>query len=174
MSWNPRPKWHDITHKDNESNISNYEPINGATFYALDTERFWVGDGTDWIQQDTWGPNPEFDSTDTGELSVGGGATLSDLLGSNLSQTNGELEATDTDTQLSDSEVQTAINNDGDHGSTASHNYIPDTNLSDSEVVTAVENEASKINADVDQIDGYDIQKDGSGGSGIINFKTSN
>jgi hypothetical protein len=29
-----------------------------------------------------------------------------------------------TDTQLSDSEVQTAINNDSDHGSTAKHNYF--------------------------------------------------
>lgn len=33
------------------------------------------------------------------------------------------ISATDTDTQLSDSEVQTAINDDSDHGSTASHNY---------------------------------------------------
>jgi len=76
MSWNPRPQWDDITHKDNESNISNYDPVNGATFYAIDTERFYLGDGTNWVQQDTWGPNPEFDSatingpTDTQELSV--------------------------------------------------------------------------------------------------------
>lgn len=70
MSWNPRPQWNDITHKDNESNITDYDPVNGATFYAIDTERFYVGDGTDWVQQDTWGPNPEFDSTNTQELSV--------------------------------------------------------------------------------------------------------
>ena len=36
-------------------------------------------------------------------------------------QTVAEL---DTDTQLSDAEVQTAINDDPDHGSTASHNYF--------------------------------------------------
>jgi len=40
-------------------------------------------------------------AADVGGLSVGGGATLSDLLGANLSQTNGVLEATDTDTTYS-------------------------------------------------------------------------
>jgi len=83
-----------------------------------------------------------------------------------------DVSATDTDTQLTTEEVQTAINNDSDHGSTASHNYIPDTNLSDSEVVDAVESHGSKLSANIDQIDGYDIQKNGSDGSGIINFKT--
>ena len=34
------------------------------------------------------------------------------------------ISSTDTDTQLTDSEVQVAVNNDADHGSTASHNYF--------------------------------------------------
>lgn len=47
--------------------------------------------------------------TETEKLSVGDGATLSDLLGTNLSQTNGVLEATDTDTQRTAEEVQDIV-----------------------------------------------------------------
>lgn len=72
---------------------------------------------------------------------VGGGASYSnekaqDAIGNAMTGTGATsvsyddqagtitVNSTDTDTTLSNQEVQTAINNDGDHGSTASHNYF--------------------------------------------------
>lgn len=49
-----------------------------------------------------------------------------------ISQTDdGSVKFKDTDTQLSDSEVETIINNDADHGSTASHNYFTNADETD-------------------------------------------
>jgi len=55
------------------------------------------------------GPVGDYRLVDVGGLSVGGGSTLDDLLGTNLSQANGTLEATDTDTQLTTEEVQDIV-----------------------------------------------------------------
>ena len=99
------------------------------------------------------------------------------------------IGSSDHHTRYSDSEAISAINNDSDHGSTASHNYFSGshndlsnigssdhhTRYSDSEAITAVNSESTlsvNISGDADSVDGYDIQKNGTDGSGIINFKT--
>jgi hypothetical protein len=92
-------------------------------------------------------------------------------------------------TRYADSEAISAINTDADHGSTAAHNYFSGshadltnigasdhhTRYADTEAVSAVNSETSltvDISGDAETVDGYDIQKDGTDGPGIINFKT--
>lgn len=89
----------------------------------------------------------------------------------------------------SDSDAVAAVNADSDHGSTAQHDYFSGSHAdlsgvgssdhhvrySDSEAVSAVNAETSlsvDVSGDADSVDGYDIQKNGTDGSGIINFKT--
>jgi hypothetical protein len=71
----------------------------------------------------------------------------------------------------SDLEQSSATN--GQHLAWDGSAWVPVDPRSDSEVVDAVESHGSKLSANADEIDGYDIQKDGSDGSGIINLKTS-
>lgn len=176
-------------------------------------------------------------------------ATQSWATGGNIAHSDlGSISSDDHHSKYTDSDAETAINNDADHGSTASHDYFSgshvdltnvssndhhsrytdseartavegDVNLSDmssgsassnnvpisngsgdvswnylahgnlsgvsssdhhtrysnSEAVDAVESQTSisvNINGDADTVDGYDIQKNGSDGTGIINFKT--
>ena len=91
--------------------------------------------------------------------------------------------------RYADSEAISAINNDSNHGSTASHNYFSGSHndlsnvgssdhhsrYSDNEAVAAVENDGTlsiNITGNADEVDGYDVQKNGSDSNGIINFKT--
>jgi len=62
------------------------------------------------------------DTTDV-QFTASGASTVSVSADGDGSATV-DISSTDNDTQLTDSEVQTAINNDADHGSTASHNYF--------------------------------------------------
>lgn len=64
------------------------------------------------------------------------------------------ISSNDHHSKYTDSEAINAINNDSDHGSTASHDYLS----------------ANDINST--NWNDYEIQKNGSDGSGIINFKT--
>ena len=75
------------------------------------------------------------------------------------------ISSTDTDTQRTDSEIQTAINNDGDHDATATHNAkninVSDTNvnITTSEMQDAIEKILNNYVAggDID-LNGYSIQ----------------
>lgn len=53
--------------------------------------------------------------------SLTGGVTLDTIAGTNLSINSGSLDVDFS--RYTDSEAESAINNDGDHGSTAAHNY---------------------------------------------------
>lgn len=64
--------------RDIESNLSNYTPHNGAKFEATDTEAVFYGDGTSWIQADTLGQDPWFDTvTASSGINSNGGLDIS-------------------------------------------------------------------------------------------------
>jgi len=63
-----------------------------------------------------------------------------------------------------------SINHDNLSGGTDSNAHH--SRYSDSEAQTAVDGANIDIGGDADSVDGYDIQKNGSDGTGIINFKT--
>mgnify|MGYP000255785414 CR=1 FL=1 len=58
-------------------------------------------------------------------------------------------------TRYSDSEAISAINNDGDHGSTASHNYFSGDHRDLSNVYSNQHHDPA--NQDVESVDGYDV-----------------
>ncbi|WP_143423263.1 hypothetical protein [Halegenticoccus soli] len=45
----------DVIHRDTAANQANYTPEDGAAFYTEDEEMLYLGDGTNWNAQDTWG-----------------------------------------------------------------------------------------------------------------------
>jgi len=65
---------------------------------------------------------------------------------------------------------ESSINHDSLSGGTDSNAHH--TRYSDSEARTAVDNANIDITGDADSVDGYDIQKNGTDGTGVINFKT--
>jgi len=78
--------------------------------------------------------------------------------------------------EIDTSEKASSISNVTDHsdlsgiGSSDHH-----TRYSDNEAVAAVENDGTlsiNITGNADEVDGYDVQKNGSDSNGIINFKT--
>jgi len=110
--------------------------------------------------------------SDAGTLNAGNALTQSgetfDVDESAISHDNiSGVSSSDHHTRYSDSEAISAVNNDTDHGSTANHNYY-----TDSEAQTAVDGANVDITGDADSVDGYDIQKNGTDGTGVINFKT--
>lgn len=60
----------DVPISDAESAIESYRPLAGRMYRPTDSEREYRGDGSSWVQLRSRGPNPEFDSVDTGEVSV--------------------------------------------------------------------------------------------------------
>lgn len=61
----------DIIHRvDADSNKSNWDPETGAALYAEDTEELYLGDGTQWNGQDTWGKTPDFDGVSVDQQPV--------------------------------------------------------------------------------------------------------
>lgn len=53
---------------DTAANQSNYSPKVDQLYYASDTEVWYRGDGTNWVQQETTGPNPTLDTPTIGSL----------------------------------------------------------------------------------------------------------
>ena len=98
----------DIELRDQESNLGDYDPSNGAKFLATDTGVVYLGDGTDWNAtflvaeyDDSTGEATISGTLATSKLDVGsisgsltGGTELSNIAGSNLSiDSNGQLNA---------------------------------------------------------------------------------
>ena len=98
----------DIELRDQESNLGDYDPSNGAKFLATDTGVVYLGDGTDWNAtflvaeyDDSTGEATISGTLATSKLDVGsisgsltGGTELSNIAGSNLSiDSNGTLNA---------------------------------------------------------------------------------
>ena len=98
----------DIELRDQESNLGDYDPSNGAKFLATDTGVVYLGDGTDWnatflaaSYDDLTGEATISGTLVTSKLDVGsisgsltGGTELSNIAGSNLSiDSNGQLNA---------------------------------------------------------------------------------
>lgn len=53
---------------DTEANQSNYSATPGQLYFATDTEVWYRGDGTNWVQQETTGSNPTLDTPTIGSL----------------------------------------------------------------------------------------------------------
>jgi len=70
--------------RDIEANLSTYTPISGAKFVATDTENVYFGDGSNWNQANTFGPDPSFDSASIDEASI-------QNLGSSVDAQNNDL-----------------------------------------------------------------------------------
>ncbi|PSP92174.1 hypothetical protein BRC87_00730 [Halobacteriales archaeon QS_4_66_20] len=98
----------DIELRDQESNLGDYDPTDGAKFLATDTGVVYLGDGTDWNAtflvaeyDDSTGEATISGTLATSKLDVGsisgsltGGTELSNIAGSNLSiDSNGQLNA---------------------------------------------------------------------------------
>ena len=108
------------------------------------------------IDEDHTGDAITPDSVDTGELSVGGGSTLTDLFGNNLSQTSGVLEATDT--QLSDEGVQDIVSGvlSGSGSTTISYddsNNVLTISSTDTDTHIDVQANGSTVGTDVSGLD---------------------
>jgi hypothetical protein len=98
----------DIELRDQEGNLGNYTPAEGAKFLATDTGVVYVGNGTDWVPQFVFASyDPSADEAtitptlvasefDVGTISgsLTGGTPLSTIAGNNLSiDSNGQLNA---------------------------------------------------------------------------------
>ena len=98
----------DIELRDQESNLGDYDPTDGAKFLATDTGVVYLGDGTDWNAtflvaeyDDSTGEATISGTLATSKLDVDtiggsltGGTELSNIAGSNLSiDSNGQLNA---------------------------------------------------------------------------------
>jgi hypothetical protein len=98
----------DIELRDQEGNLGDYDPTDGAKFLATDTGVVYLGDGTDWNAtflvaeyDDSTGEATISGTLATSKLDVGsisgsltGGTELSNIAGSNLSiDSNGTLNA---------------------------------------------------------------------------------
>lgn len=59
----------DVIHRDTDANKSNYTPEDGAALYAEDSQVLYLGDGSGWNAQSSWGKSPSFDSVSTASLS---------------------------------------------------------------------------------------------------------
>lgn len=57
-----------LTVVDTEANQSEYTPKTDALYFATDTEVWYRGDGTNWVQQETTGSNPTLDAPTIGSL----------------------------------------------------------------------------------------------------------
>lgn len=51
----------DVIHRDHSSNKGDYTPEYNAALYTHDEEMLYIGDGTNWVPQETWGKTPTFD-----------------------------------------------------------------------------------------------------------------
>jgi len=51
----------DVELRDEEANLNDYDPTEGAKFLATDTEAVYLGDGSDWNELQTSGSDPSFD-----------------------------------------------------------------------------------------------------------------
>jgi len=51
-----------------DSDKSNYSAVAGAKYFATDTEKLYIGDGSSWNHVGSTGKNPTFDSIDTESL----------------------------------------------------------------------------------------------------------
>lgn len=60
----------DVEIRDKDSNKGNYEPKNGAKYFATDTGDVYLGDGSSWnpVPVPTSADNPSFNSVDTTEM----------------------------------------------------------------------------------------------------------
>ena len=71
----------DIEVRDHTQNLGNYEPQNGAKFYATDTGDIYLGDGSQWLPVPSSGPAPTLQSVNGDQYaSAYPGATLSERL----------------------------------------------------------------------------------------------
>lgn len=55
----------DVEIRDADANRSEYEPRSGAKFFATDTERVYLGTGTEWVETATGGPTPTYEAVRT-------------------------------------------------------------------------------------------------------------
>lgn len=61
----------DVELRDAETNLSDYEPKQGAKFLATDSGRVYIGDGESWHQLASTGHSPTFSSIDSTRISSG-------------------------------------------------------------------------------------------------------
>jgi len=54
-----------------DSDKSNYSAVSGAKYFATDTEKLYIGDGSSWNHVGSTGKKPTFESLDTGVIDVG-------------------------------------------------------------------------------------------------------
>ena len=110
----------------------------------------------------------------TGTSSISGDGNFSVVGGSDLTSHAklSNINPDDHHTRYTDSEAASAAPIQSVNGETGN---ISIDGYTDSEAVSAINGETSlsvNISGDADSVDGYDIQKNGTDGTGIINFKT--
>lgn len=164
-----------LENRDVESNLGNYTPHDGAKFFATDTENVFLGNGSDWVQLDTFGSRQSFTT-----LSVSDSLTVPvySLLSDYPSPSAGDVVVIDgqeddevgqyvydgtdwigpfaTSQSFTTADAVEAINQDPDHGQTADHDYY-----TDAEAVDAVNNDPNhSANAAHSHADLTDVQAD--------------
>lgn len=79
----------DIEIRDTESNRGNYEPKAGAKFLATDTERVYVGDGSNWQRMESTGTDSTLSSLEVSNRLTANAAEAASIRTSTLQLTSG-------------------------------------------------------------------------------------
>jgi len=83
----------DVEIRGLDSDKSNYSAVDGARFFATDTEKLYIGDGSSWNHVGSTGKNPSFDSLDTDGATINQSLDILDkLVAPSKSQTPTDVE----------------------------------------------------------------------------------
>lgn len=96
----------DIEVRDTSGNRGDYEPKAGAKFFALDTGTVFVGDGNDWIEVDSTGPDPDLETLNPSGGYLGIGTSQPDAPVDVRSRSNWDLTGTEGDMRIGDDDYR--------------------------------------------------------------------